>query len=132
MVAGLHVIDGLAHFLDDSGGFMAEDRGRGKGIVAVDEVQVAMANAAGDGAHQDFAILRLVDLDVLDNQRLIGTIEHGGLHCCGPPEKFCGEPRTRGTASHTAAAPAVLPGAHCMPELLLLVLPDSIPQARFR
>ena len=92
MVAGLHVVHGLAHFLDDSGGFMAQHGRSGKRVVAVDEVQVAMANAARDGAHQDFAIQRLVDLDVFDNQRLLGTIEYGGLHRRSPPEKFCGEP----------------------------------------
>ena len=66
VVAGLHVGHLLADFLDDAGGLMPEHRGRGIRIEAVDEMQVAVAHAAGDGLEQNFAVLRLVDLDVLD------------------------------------------------------------------
>jgi hypothetical protein len=75
---------------------MAQYGGRGKGVVAVDEVQIAMANAARDGAYENFAIQRLVDLDIFDNQGLLGTIENGGFHRRNPPENFRGEPWTRG------------------------------------
>ena len=124
VVAGLHIVDGLAHFLDDSGGFMAQYGGGGKGVVAVDKVQVAVANTARDGAHQDFAIQRLVDLDVFDNQRLLGTIEYGGLHRRSPPQKFCGEPLPRGTAAALAVLlDAALDAASCC----FWILPGSIP-----
>ncbi len=80
MVAGLHVGDLLADFLDDTGRFVSEDRGRGIRIKSVDEMQVAVAHAAMRRLDENFAILRLVDLDVLDGQRLIGAMEDGGFH----------------------------------------------------
>ena len=92
VIARFQVVHGLAHFLDDSGGLVAEHGGDGKGVVAVYEVEVAMANTACDCAHQDFAIPRLVDLDIFDHQRLLGSIEHGGLHRSQSSKKICDEP----------------------------------------
>ena len=80
MVAGLHVGDLLADFLDDAGRLVSEDRGRGARIKSVDEMEIAVAYAAMRRLDEDFAVLRLVDLDVLDGQRLIGAMEDGGFH----------------------------------------------------
>jgi hypothetical protein len=43
-------------------------------------MQIAMAHAGRDGAHEDLMILRIVDVDLLDGERLMGTMENGGLH----------------------------------------------------
>ncbi len=80
VIAGLELRHVLAHLLDDPGGLVAEDRGRGERIVAVDEVQVAVAHAARDRAHEHFAPDGLRDVDVLDGERLLGAMEHGGFH----------------------------------------------------
>src|SRR5271163_983019 len=80
VVAGLHVGDLLADFLDDAGRLVPEDRGCGIGIKPVDEMQVAVAHAAMRRLDENFAVLRLVDLDVLDGERLIGAMEDGGFH----------------------------------------------------
>jgi hypothetical protein len=83
---GDHVITGLelrhvrSDGLDDAGGLVAQDRGGRELIVAVDEVQVAVAHAAGDRAHEHLAADGLRDLDVLDRQGLVGTVENCGFH----------------------------------------------------
>ena len=79
VVARLHVGDLFADFLDDAGGLVAEHRGRGVGVEAVDEMQVAVAYAAGDGFDQDFAVLRFVEFDVLDTERQLGPVENWRL-----------------------------------------------------
>src|SRR5215467_7772087 len=80
VVARLDVGDLAADFFDDAGGFVAEHRGRGVWIEPVDEVQIAVAYAAGDGFDQDFTVLRLVDFDILDAQRRFGTVKNGSFH----------------------------------------------------
>ncbi len=77
---GLNSVDLRADRLDDAGRLVAEDRRRRERVVAVDEVQVAVADAAGDGAHEHLAPDGLLDLDVLDRQGLVGTVEDGGFH----------------------------------------------------
>ena len=80
MVARFDVGDFAADRIDDAGGFMAENRGRGKRVEAINEMKVAMADAAGDGAHQDLALTRLVDLDVFDRKGLIRPMKNCGFH----------------------------------------------------
>ena len=83
---GDHVIAGLelghvrADRLDDAGGLVAEDRGGRERVVAIDEVQIAVAHTARDGAHEHLASDGLRDLDVLDGEGFIGTMEYGGFH----------------------------------------------------
>ena len=45
----------------------------------VDDMQIAVADAGGRGAHQHLAAPRLVDLDRLDRQRLMHLAENRGL-----------------------------------------------------
>ena len=80
MIAGLHVGHLFADFLDDAGGLVAEHGGRGIRIEAVDEMEIAVAYAAGDGFDQDFAVLGFVEFDVLDTERQLGPVENGGFH----------------------------------------------------
>src|SRR5260370_14957760 len=80
VVAGLDVGNLAADFFDDSGGLVAEHSGCGIGIETIDEVEVAMAYATCDGFDQDFAILRLVEFDVLDTEGQFGPVENCGFH----------------------------------------------------
>src|SRR4029453_16492379 len=80
VVAALELGHVRADRFDNAGGLVAEDRGGRELIIAVDEVQVAMAHATGDRAHEDLALDGLRDLDVLDGEWLLGTVEHGGFH----------------------------------------------------
>jgi hypothetical protein len=80
VIARLHVGDLFSDRLDDTGGLVSENGGRGIRIETVHEMQIAMAHAAVRRLDEDFAILRLIDLDVLDGQLLIGAMEDGGFH----------------------------------------------------
>src|SRR5216683_7817016 len=79
MVARLDIADRLADFLDDSRRLVAEHRGGRMGVVAVDEMKVAVAYAAGNGPQQHLAILRPVDIDIFDSERLLWPMKHGGV-----------------------------------------------------
>src|SRR5258708_22113436 len=84
MVARLDIAHRLADFLDDSRRLVAEHRRRRMGVVAVDEMKVAVAYAARDRPQQHLAILRLVDIDIFDSERLLWPMKHGGFHRGSP------------------------------------------------
>src|SRR5713101_8179142 len=84
MVARLDIAHRLADFLDDSRRLVAEHRRRRMGVVAVDEMKVAVAYAARDRPQQHLAILRLVDIDIFDSERLLWPMKHGGFHRDSP------------------------------------------------
>ena len=98
-----------ADLLDDPRRLVAEDGGRGEGVEAVDEVQVAVADAGGDDAHEHLAARGLVDVDVLDRERLIGPVEHGSFHLV----LLVGtRPRARSRAGSPRCAARFSDGAH--------------------
>jgi hypothetical protein len=39
-----------------------------------------VADAGGGGAHENLVILRVIDIDLLDREWLIGAMEYGGFH----------------------------------------------------
>jgi len=80
VIAGLDVSHLFADFFDDAGGLVAEHGGRGVGIEAVNEMEIAVAYAAGGGFDQDFAVLGFIEFDVLDTERQLGPVENGGFH----------------------------------------------------
>ena len=80
VVARLELVDVRADRLDDAGRLVAEDGRRRERVEALDEVQVAVADAAGHRAHEHLAPDGLGDVDVLDRERLVGTVEDGSLH----------------------------------------------------
>jgi hypothetical protein len=47
-------------------------------------VQVTVTHTAGHHSHNYLVLGRFVDLDVLDGQRLMGSMEDGGLHVFSP------------------------------------------------
>jgi hypothetical protein len=66
--------------LDYSRWLVAQDGRRLGGQRAVQAVQVAMANSGRDGAYQHLALTGLVDLDVLDGQRLFKRAKNCSFH----------------------------------------------------
>ena len=80
VIAGLEVGNLRADFFDDAGGLVAEHGGRRPHVEAVDEMEIAVAHAAGDGAHDDFALFGFVDFDLLDGEWLTGTVEDSSFH----------------------------------------------------
>src|SRR5256885_16523111 len=81
VIAGPQRRDVGADHLHDAGALVAEHDGpiERPAPLAVDDVQVAVADAGGRRAHQDLAARRLVDLDGLDRERLLPPGEE-----CGP------------------------------------------------
>ena len=69
---------GSAHYT--AIGLVAEDRGGRERVIAVDEVEIAVAHAARDGAHEHLASDRLRDLNVLDGEGFVGTVKYRGFH----------------------------------------------------
>ena len=84
MVTGLEVGHVLADGFHHTRRLMAQHGGQRIGVQAVDEVQVAVAQAGGGGADQHLAAARLRDVDVLDGHRLVGGVEDGGFHGQAP------------------------------------------------
>src|SRR5208282_2315927 len=80
VVTGLEVRDLRADLLDDAGGLVAEDRGGRPHVQPVHEMKIAVAYAAGDRAHGDFARFGFVDIDLLDREWLAGPVEDGSFH----------------------------------------------------
>jgi hypothetical protein len=121
--AGDHVIarrelrDLGADRLDDAGCLVPEDGRRRERVEAVDEVQVAVANARGHRPHADFPAARRVDVDGLDGERLVGSVKDGSVHGNLPKSMIRGilpQARTlcRGGQHHDRTADAGrLPGA---------------------
>ena len=80
MVARLDVGDLAADLIDNSSGLMSEHGGRRKGIQTIDEMEIAMADAARDGADQDLALARLIDLNVFNRKGLVRPVKYCGFH----------------------------------------------------
>ena len=80
VIARLDVGHFLADLLNDAGGLVAEDGGRREHPQTLDEVQVGVADAAGDGADEYLAAAGLIDVDVVDLEWLAGAVEDGGFH----------------------------------------------------
>src|SRR5579863_281487 len=66
--------------LDYASRFVAENRRKFGRQRAVEAMQIAVADADGDGADQDFMRLRLADLDLLDRQGLVDLTENRSFH----------------------------------------------------
>ena len=74
-------VDARADRLDDAGALVAEHRRRVPGgIDTRRRVQVGVADAAGDEAHQHLARLRLGQLELLDLERCSELLEDRGAN----------------------------------------------------
>jgi hypothetical protein len=79
-VAGLDVGHVGGDLNDDAGHFVAEDGGGGVGQLALDHVEVAVADAAGSDLDQNFSLARFRLWYILYDQRTSNTLEDGSLH----------------------------------------------------
>ena len=104
MVARLDVGDIGADLFDDAGGLVAEDgraTAEGRAPLAVDEVEVGVADAAGRGADEHLGRLRVADLNVVDFEYvavavlgLCSRFPDGSFHRSSLPRLFtCNMPR---------------------------------------
>ena len=84
VIAGLDRGDRVADRLDDTGRLVPENRGNLRRQRAVDTMQIAMADAARDGADEDLVPARIIDLDIFDRERLIDRAKHCGFHFYDP------------------------------------------------
>src|SRR3990172_5746970 len=79
VVAWLELLHLGPDSLDDARRLVAEDGRRRELVVAVDEVEVAVTDAARRHADEHLPADGLVDLDVLDGEWLLGAVEHRRL-----------------------------------------------------
>ncbi len=75
MVADLDALDALADRLDDARALVAHDDRRGPRPVAVDHVQVGMADAARAQLDEHLAAARALERELLD-RHAPGAVEH--------------------------------------------------------
>src|SRR6266436_3569593 len=113
MIARFHVADRLPGFLDNPRGLMAQHRRGGEWVIAIDEMQVTVTDAAGNGAHHNFAVLRPVNIDTFDRKGLIGPMEDSSFHRSrllywSNPGRFLSRAQGRGS-SVSAVAGSVFP-----------------------
>ena len=80
MVARFELVHVRPNFFDDARGFVAQNRRRGELIEPVDEVQITVTDATGDDADKHLVVHRLVDVDLFNGQRFMGSMKNGGLH----------------------------------------------------
>ena len=90
VVAGRERADALADALDDARALVPEHRRRVAGRVgAGGRVEVGVADAAGDEAHEHLARARLGQVDLVHDERRSELLEHGGpdLHHRDPTQQ---------------------------------------------
>ena len=80
MISRLHVRDVGANLFDDPRRFVPQHDGQAVGIEALDEMQIAMANARSNGPHQNFPRPGFVDRDIFDGEWLPDFVEYGGFY----------------------------------------------------
>ena len=104
MVADAHAGHVVADRLDHAGAFMAQHHRpvEWEPPEAVDDVQVGMADAGGDGAHQHLAAPGLVEIDSFDRQRSCTLRNTAALLCICHPSHDCRHYRRHATMPQTA------------------------------
>jgi hypothetical protein len=80
VITRFDIADRLARFFDDTRRLMTQYRRGWERVIAIDEMQITVTDATGDSAHQDLAILRLVDIYAFDRKGLIRAMEDGSFH----------------------------------------------------
>jgi hypothetical protein len=91
VVARAHQRHAVTDLLDHAGALVPEHARRVAGRVgAGGGVQVGVADAAGDEADEHLAGLRLLQVDVLDDEWLAEFLENGGADLHGPDGTACG------------------------------------------
>ena len=86
VVAGLDVRDARPDLLDHARALVPEDRRQERRVDVLDDVEVRVADAARGHADRDLALFRRVELDLLDDERLVELVEDGSPHDGDPTE----------------------------------------------
>jgi hypothetical protein len=88
MVARLYEGDAVADLLNNSRAFMSEDAwGIAGGVDAARGVGIGVAHAARHDPHQDFADLRLDEVDLIDDKWRTELFEHRSADSHGFPSR---------------------------------------------
>ncbi len=80
MIAGLEPFDTLAYLLDHPRALVSEDPRHGAPVDAAHLVPVRTADAARSHPHEHLAGPRRVQLELLDDERGLVLVLHGGAH----------------------------------------------------
>ena len=56
MITGFQISDVLADLLDDTGRFVAQNGGQGRGIQVLDEMQITVAKSGRRSTHQNLVV----------------------------------------------------------------------------
>ena len=83
MIAGFDACDAWADRLDDARAFVPGDARHRMLGRAGDEMPIAVTDAAGGDAHEDFARARRIERERFDGERLLGTRQERGLNIHG-------------------------------------------------
>src|SRR5690348_14952594 len=78
VVAWLHVSYSGAHPLDDASPFVAEDHRQLSDLITGDVVPIGVAHARGHEVDQHLVLLRIVELQLLDDKGLVKAVGYGG------------------------------------------------------
>ena len=84
VVAGPEVGHQLAHLLHYAGGLVAQYGGRCHGVQPLHEVEIAVADAAGDGADHDLPCHWPVYVHLFNCQGRVDGMKDGGFHSAPP------------------------------------------------
>src|SRR5262249_1359555 len=87
VIARLHVGHAGTCLGDNTCGLMADHQRGFTAPAAPDPGDVAMTNGTGGDLDFHFALLRLIDVDILDHQRLDECVTNGSFHH-GAPESL--------------------------------------------
>ena len=80
MVAGLELANRRANLFDHPRGFVAQDGGCRPLPQAINKMEVAVTDSGRRSPHQNLAILRLIDINLLNAERLVRTMVNSGFH----------------------------------------------------
>ncbi|MEH2471598.1 hypothetical protein V1284_003042 [Nitrobacteraceae bacterium AZCC 2299] len=92
MIAGFHRADAGPDLANDAGAFMAEDRGKDAlAVKPVERIGIGVADAGGLDLDQHLAMLRTLEIDLDDLERLLGLKGDGGarFHSSSPAKFSC-------------------------------------------
>src|SRR5271166_5613582 len=80
VVARLKLANRRADLLDYARSFVAQDGGCRPLPQAINKMEVAVTDSRRRGAQQNLAIPRLIDINLLNAERLVGTTVNSGFH----------------------------------------------------
>src|SRR5262249_19725962 len=95
MVARLRVGHVLADGFDDACGLVAQHDRKGARVLALHEMQIAVAQPGRHRAHEHLAWAGGVDLDLVDLELARALTQNGCAHC-RPPSRWGPDPPTYG------------------------------------